>query len=67
MWDHDIVLLNNCSLAAYMSEEEVLQGIIYPPISRLHNKRTFLVLQKKKWLIEMLNLACGIENAGYEI
>lgn len=26
--------LNNCSLAAYMSEEEVLKGIIYPPISR---------------------------------
>lgn len=31
---YDIVTLNNCSLAAYMSEEEVLKGIIYPPISR---------------------------------
>ncbi|XP_010467252.1 PREDICTED: NAD-dependent malic enzyme 1, mitochondrial-like [Camelina sativa] len=37
MLNHDTVPLNNCSLAAYMSEEEVLQGIIYPPISRIRD------------------------------
>lgn len=26
---YDIVILNNCSLVVYMSEEEVLKGIIY--------------------------------------
>jgi malate dehydrogenase (decarboxylating) len=32
-----LLLFNICRLASYMKEEEVQEGIIYPPISRFYN------------------------------